>query len=112
MVFQDFGVWSIRGDASSDGRTVEPLLVAPDNRGIGVSDQTNIAHAENKILFAAKDGLYQITRDFGAVTTDLSVKPVSRNIDKLWQQINFDAGGVSLYDRDNRRFVFFGKGAS
>lgn len=112
VVFQNFGTWSIRGDMSSDGRVIEPVLVAPDNRGVGISDIGNIAHAENKIIFAAKDGLYVITRDVGAVTSDLAVRCISKNIDEMYQQIDFGSGGVSTYDRDHRRWMFWGKGAA
>lgn len=112
LVFQDFGAWSIRGTLSdSSDRVVAPLLVAPDNTGVGVSDQGNVASAENKVLFAAKDGIYQVSREIiSGDVPDLSVLRVSDNVDALYKKIDFDKGGVSLYDRDERRYIFFGAG--
>jgi hypothetical protein len=110
LVFQNFGTWSIKDDINSDAKIIRPLLVGPDNRGIGVSDQTNVAIAENKVIFAAKDGLYQIIREVGAVQADLAVRPLSTHISDLYQSIDFGAGGCSIYDRDKKRWVFWGKG--
>lgn len=111
VVFQDFGTWSIKGDINGEGdREISPLLVAPDNRGIGVSDQTNIAHAENKILVASKDGLYAIQREVGSTVVDLAVRPLSNTISKLYQQIDFSHGGSSVYNRDLHHWLFWGKG--
>lgn len=111
LVIQDFGVWSISGDLNSEeDRVIRPVLVAPDRRGIGVSFIGNVAAAENKIILAAKDGLHVITRDPNAISPDLSVEHISHNISGLYQQLNFNEGGAAIYDRDMRRFVFFGKG--
>lgn len=111
LVIQDFGVWSISGDLNSDkDRRIRPVLVASDRRGVGVSFIGNIAAAENKIILAAKDGLYMIVRDPNAINPDLTVEHISHNISALYQQVNFNEGGAAVYDRDQKRFVFFGKG--
>lgn len=111
LVIQDFGVWSISGDLNSDSdRVIRPVLVASDRRGIGASFIGNIAAAENKIIIASKDGMHMITRDPNAINPDLTVEPISHNISHLYQQINFSEGGAAVYDRDQKRFVFFGKG--
>jgi hypothetical protein len=111
VVIQDFGVWSISGDLNDENdRTVKPVLVASDRRGIGVSFIGNVAAAENKIILASKDGLHEITRSLSTFTPDLSVNLMSHNVSGLYQQINFSSGGTAVYDRDQRRFVFFGKG--
>lgn len=111
LVIQDFGVWSISGDLNSEtDRRIRPVLVASDRKGIGASFIGNIAAAENKIIIASKDGLYQITRDPNAINPDLNVDHLSHNISALYQQVNFNEGGTTIYDRDQRRFIFFGKG--
>lgn len=111
VVFQNFGCWAIKDDINSDSKVIRPLLVGPDNRGTGVADITNIAISENKIVFAAKDGVYEITRVTDTrISYDLQINPLSNYISNLWQQVDFSQGGSSLWDRDNRRWVFFGKG--
>lgn len=110
LIFQNFGTWSIKDDINSDAKIIKPLLVGPDNRGIGVSDITNVAIAENKVIAAAKDGLYQIVRQVGATQADLAVTPLTPNISSLYQSIDFSAGGTVAYDRDHSRFLFWGKG--
>lgn len=110
IVVQDFGVWSIEGDlANAATRTIAPILVGPDKRGVGVSARGNIVAAENHLYFAAKDGEYRLVKDS---TFNARVRPekVSQHIDSLYQQIDFSQGGSALYDRDGRRFVLFGKG--
>lgn len=111
LVIQDFGVWSISGDLNSEtDRAIRPVLVAPDRRGVGVSFIGNVAAAENKIILASKDGLHIITRDPNTIRPDLSVESISHNISGLYQQVDFNAGGAAIYDRDQKRFIFFGKG--
>lgn len=111
LVIQDFGVWSISGDLNDESdRKISPVLVAPDRRGIGASFIGNVAAAENKIIIASKDGLHEITRDPRANSPDLSVSNLSHNISALYQQVDFNSGGTTIYDRDQKRFVFFGKG--
>ena len=112
VVFQDFGVWSVKGTLSdSSDRIISPILVAPDTHGIGVSDQGNVAVGENKILFASKTGLYHLVRDLGSLRVELAVKDLSTNVRPLFQQTNFSGGGVAIYDRDQSRWIFWGKGA-
>lgn len=111
VVFQDFGVWAVLGPLSDEAsRTVTPILVAPDNRGVGVSDVGNIALAENRIYFAGTDGIYKLEREPGSPNSALRLQLVSANITKLYQEIDFSKGGVSVYNRDDRQFMFFGRG--
>lgn len=111
VVFQDFGVWSIKGTLNDEtDRVISPILVAPDTHGIGVSDQGNVAVGENKVMFAGKSGLYHVVRDLGSLRVELAVKELTSNIRYLYQQLDFSSGGVSIYDRDQARWVFWGKG--
>lgn len=111
LVIQDFGIWSISGDLNNElDRKIRPVMVASDRKGVGVSFTGNIAHSENRIILASKDGLYAITRDPNAISPDLATAQLSHNISALYQQINFSAGGTAIFDRDQYRFIFFGKG--
>lgn len=111
VVFQNFGCWAIKDDINSDTKIIRPLLTGPDNRGIGISDITNVAISENRIVFAAKDGVYEMSRVTDTrISYDLEIKPLSNYVSHLWQQVDFSQGGCSLWDRDKRHWIFFGKG--
>ena len=111
VVFQDFGVWSIRGVlANAESREITPLLLGSDKRGAGVSEIGNIAIAEYWIYFTAKDGIYRVRKD-QTFTSKIVAEKVSQHIDQIYHKIDFSAGGTALYDRDGRRFILWGKGA-
>ncbi len=111
VVFQQFGIWAIRGTLADDEeRVITPVLVAPDYRGLGVPNQGCVAVLDNRIVFAGKDGVYAIRRDLNTSQPDLSVEKLSNNINNLYQQADFAQGAVSCADRDNSRFIFVGKG--
>lgn len=112
VVFQNFGIWAINSDLASDGRDITPVLVAPDYRGLGVASQQQVAVMDNQIVFAGKNGAYAIARKTSLLSSNLTVAPLTKNIDKLYQQINFNNGAASVADRDNGRWIFVGKGRS
>lgn len=113
IVFQQYGIWSVKGTLSDDAtRTIAPVLVAPDYRGLGVSTQGCVAVLDNRIVFAGKDGVYAIRRDLNTSQPDLSVEKLSESINDLYQQTDFTQGAVSCADRDNGRFIFIGKGTT
>lgn len=110
VVFQNFGIWAVRDDIASDTRQITPILVAPDYRGLGAGSQQQVAVLDNKIVVAGKDMAYMISRTQALFQSELTAEPLSRNIDKLYQQINFANGAASVADRDNKRWIFVGKG--
>jgi hypothetical protein len=113
VVLQDFGAIEISGPlADETTRTIFPLFVAPNGSGVGVADITNVALAEGRLIFAAKDRCYQIVQNANALRATLSVVPLADPVTHLYRQIDFDQGGVSIYDRDNKQWIFFGKGRS
>ena len=113
VIFQESGIWSVRHSlADEDVRVIAPVMVAPDYRGIGVPNQGCINMLDNQILFAAKDQPYAIRRDLSGLTPNLTVSPRGEHIHQLWQAVDFTAGAVSCADRDNRRWIFIGQGAS
>lgn len=111
IVFQRSGIWAVRGDiADETARTISPLFVAPEFQGVGVPNQGCVRLLDNKLILAAKDEGYVITRDDRAGVPDLIVNSVSNYINQLWQQIDFSTGTVSVADRDNNRWAFVGRG--
>jgi hypothetical protein len=111
VVFQQFGVWSVRGDLTdTEDRRIAPLMVAADYSGLGVANQGCVVIMDNRVLFAAKDRVYEIVRDLNPSQPDLVIRPVSQDIDRLYQQLDFTQGAVSCPDRDNKRWIFVGKG--
>ena len=112
IVFQQYGIWSIRGSlADAVARTISPVLVAPDYRGLGVPNKGCVAVLDNRIVFAGKDGVYSLQRNLYTNASDnLTVTKLSDPINNLYQQTDFTVGACSVADRDNSRFVFVGKG--
>ncbi len=113
VVLQHSGAWAIKGDLNDpEARSLAPLMVAPDFRGLGVPNQGCLSQLDNKVLLAAKDGAYAIRRTQGAVEPDLSVEPLTDHIHDLWQKVDFTSGTISVADRYKRRWVFIGRGVT
>lgn len=112
IVFQDFGVWAIRGALGDADTEILKLFVASDQRGVGIPFLTNAVVNEDKIFFASKDAIYRIERQQTGLTPSLQLTRVSSNIDALYRTIDYSQGGASVFDRDYQRWVLFGKGAS
>lgn len=111
IVFQDFGVWAISGTLGSADASIIKLLVASDQRGAGIPFIHNATVIENAIYFAAKDGVYKITRMQIGNEPSLNLERLSDNVDALYRTIDYSQGGVSVYDRDYQRWMIFGVGA-
>jgi hypothetical protein len=112
IVFQDFGVWAIKGGLGDADAEIIKLFVASDQRGVGVPFITNAVVNEDKIFFAGKDGIYRIERQQTGITPSLQLDRVSSNIDALYRTIDYSQGGITVFDRDYQRWIIFGKGAS
>jgi hypothetical protein len=111
VIGQDFGAWTIEKSlADESAREIFPLTVAPNSTGVGFADITNVAVAPGRMLFSGKDRIYQIIQNSNALRSTIAVVPVTDSVSALYRQIDYDQGGASVYDNDNKQWVFFGRG--
>lgn len=104
VVFKTNSTHAIIGDAFADYKIV-PVLAGGTRQGIGCGFPDAILQIENIIFFAARDGIYRITREGG-----LQAKRITAAIDDLYAAANFALGSATFFDRKKRVFGFMGHG--
>jgi len=106
MIFKENSTHALVGEAFVDYKII-PLLAGGTRAGIGTAFPGSILQVENSVFFAARDGIYRVSRfESGGV----EAHRITAAIDDLYAAARFSLGSATFFDRKRRIFVFLGHG--
>jgi len=108
VAFKTNATYGVIGENFEDYKVLPVLASASSRQGIGCFNPGTILQIENALLFAARDGIYRISRFQGGA--GLVADRLTGAIDDLYAAAKFSLGAATSFDRKRRVFHYWGHG--